>query len=94
VASWLTGSWALPDEIEQPIVCHHEPQLAKVSPDSVMICHIADVLSAAADGEEARAAAGGLAEKAATLGLSARDLSDVVEEIPAEMERASLFINR
>jgi HD-like signal output (HDOD) protein len=93
VASWLTGSWALPDEIEQPIVCHHEPQAAQVCPDAVMICHIADALSAAADGEEAHKAADGLTEKAATLGLSARDLSDVIEEIPAEMERASLFIN-
>jgi len=94
VASWLTGSWALPEEIEQPLIRHHEPHLAKVCPDSVMICHIADILSAAADGDEAQAVAAGLTAKAAALGLSARDLSDVAAEIPAEMERASLFINR
>jgi HD-like signal output (HDOD) protein len=96
VASWLTGSWALPDEIEQPLVCHHEPEEALVCADSVMICHIADILSKIdlGDEEQARAAVAALAEKAGTLGLSARDLAETIEELPAELERASLFIRQ
>jgi HD-like signal output (HDOD) protein len=94
VASWLTGSWSLPDEIEQPLVCHHEPEEATICVDSVMICHIADVLSKLNDKDEAAVleTTTALEQKARMLGLSARDLADTAAEISAEMERASLFI--
>ncbi|MCL2183204.1 MAG: HDOD domain-containing protein [Chitinispirillia bacterium] len=96
VASWLTGTWSLPDEIDQPMVCHHEPEEATICVDSVMICHIADILSKVNEADEAavREAAASLEQKARTLGLSVRDLTDTVADIPAEMERASMFIGR
>jgi HD-like signal output (HDOD) protein len=95
VASWLTGSWSLPDEIEQPLIYHHEPAETTICAGSVMVCHIADILSKIEDGaEDAGEVIDGLAKKARTLGLTARDLSDIMDEIPAEMERSSLFINR
>ena len=96
VASWLTGSWSLPDEIEQPLICHHEPEDATICSASVMTCHIADALSKIEDGNEtaAREAVAALERKAKVLDLSARDLAETIAEIPAEMERASLFIKR
>ncbi|MDR3012656.1 MAG: HDOD domain-containing protein [Chitinispirillales bacterium] len=96
VASWLTGSWSLPSEIEQPLVCHHEPDEATISADSVMICHIADILSKIKDGDEAAKteAVEKLEGKAKLLGLTKHNLIEIIEEIPAEMERASMFISR
>ncbi|MDR0330772.1 MAG: HDOD domain-containing protein [Chitinispirillales bacterium] len=96
VASWLTGTWSLPDEIEQPLVCHHEPEDATICADAVMICHAADILSKI-DADSPAAAEAAVAEldpKAKMLGLDARDLADVIGEIPAEMERASMLIKR
>jgi len=93
VASWLIGSWSLPDEIEQPLVYHHEPEEAATCADAVMTCHIADILSKIDEGEAPEGMIADLEQKVATLGLSVRDLTDVMEEIPGEMERASLFIS-
>jgi HD-like signal output (HDOD) protein len=92
VASWLIGSWSLPDEIVQPLVYHHEPEKATICADSVMACHIANILSTIETSAEAEEAVEILLPKAQTLGLGARDLNDILEEVPAEMERASLFI--
>ncbi|MDR2578955.1 MAG: HDOD domain-containing protein [Chitinispirillales bacterium] len=95
VASWLTGSWSLPDEIVQPLVYHHEPEEAAICADSVVACHIADILSKIETGAESEAAGQAietLAPKADVLGLSAKDLWEILNEVPAEMERASLFI--
>jgi len=92
VASWLTGAWSLPDEILQPLICHHEPEEAGDCADAVMVCHIADIVSKI-DGEALPdETAGELGPKLKTLGLCARDLADIYTEIPAEMEKASLFI--
>jgi len=92
VASWLTGTWSLPDEIVQPIICHHEPEEASVCADAVIICHIADAVSKIEAESLPDEAADRLEPKLKTLGLSARDLADIYVEIPAEMEKASLFI--
>ncbi|MCL2219392.1 MAG: HDOD domain-containing protein [Chitinispirillia bacterium] len=96
VASWLTGSWSLPDEIEQPLVCHHEPEEATICADSVMICHLADTLSEIDENDEdaVRETAASLEQKARMVGLSARDLTEAAAEIGAEMERASVFIGK
>ncbi|MDR2593050.1 MAG: HDOD domain-containing protein [Chitinispirillales bacterium] len=96
VASWLTGTWSLPEEIEQPLVCHHEPEDATICADAVLICHIANIMSKintenAAETEDALRE---LEPKAKLLGLYARDLLDVVAEIPGEMERSSMFIKK
>jgi len=92
VASWLTGAWSLPDEILQPLVGHHEPDEAPVCADAVMICHIADRVSKIEGETLPDEAAGELEPKLKTLGLSVHDLADIYMEIPAEMEKASLFI--
>ena len=94
VASWLTGSWSLPDEIVQPLICHHEPEEATICADSVMICHIADILCKVSDSDEAAAREGAeaLEQKARMLGLSARDLTETVAEVPSELSRAGAFI--
>jgi len=96
VASWLTGSWSLPDEIEQPLICHHEPEEATICADSVMICHLADILSKVNEKDEAavQEAATALEQKARMLGLSVRDLMETMGDIQGEMDRASLFIGR
>lgn len=96
VASWLTGTWSLPDEIEQPLVCHHEPDEATICADSVMICHIADILSKVDERNQAAAqeAVAAVEQNARMLGLSARDLSETLTEITAEIASASAFIGR
>jgi len=92
VASWLTGAWSLPDEILQPLVYHHEPMEAPVNADAVMVCHIADIVSKIEGDRLPQETAGALKPKLGMLGLSAHDLTDIFEEIPSEMEKASLFI--
>jgi len=96
VASWLTGTWSLPDEIEQPMICHHEPEEAVICADAVLICHIANIMSKIDTENEAAAeeAVRELEPKAKQLGLYARDLSDVIAELPGEMERSSMFIKK
>jgi len=88
VASWLTTSWSLPDEILQPLVSHHEPDLAQSSGDSVMLCHIADCLSHAKDEFDERE----LLPQIKTLGITPQNLTDIIQKIPAEMTKASDFI--
>jgi HD-like signal output (HDOD) protein len=92
VASWLTGSWSLPDEIVQPMICHHEPDEAGDHADAVMICHIADIISKIEGETPPEEAVGALEPKLKTLGLNADDLIYIYREIPAEVEKASLFI--
>jgi HD-like signal output (HDOD) protein len=96
VASWLTGTWSLPDEIEQPLVCHHEPEEATICADAVMLCHIANAMSKinAENANEPDDSLKALESNAKLLGLDAVDLSDVITEIPAELERSSVFIKR
>ncbi|MDR2693670.1 MAG: HDOD domain-containing protein [Chitinispirillales bacterium] len=96
VASWLTGTWSLPEEIEQPLVCHHEPEEATICVDAVLICHIANIMSKINTENETETgdALRELEPKAKPLGLYSGDLSDVVAEIPEEMERASIFIKK
>jgi HD-like signal output (HDOD) protein len=96
VASWLTGTWSLPEEIEQPLVCHHEPEEATICTDAVLVCHIANIMSKinAENEDEAETALQELEPKAKLLGLYKRDLFDAVTEVPAEMERASPFIKQ
>jgi HD-like signal output (HDOD) protein len=96
VASWLTGTWSLPEEIEQPLVCHHEPEEAVVCPDAVLICHIADIMSKTdfSNGNAAEAELRGLEPKAKRLGLYFRDLADVADDVPGEMERSFMFIKK
>jgi HD-like signal output (HDOD) protein len=92
VASWLTGAWSLPDEIVQPLVCHHEPDEAEPCAEAVIICHVADTVSKIEGESLPEDAVGRLEPKLTALGLSARDLTDIYQEIPSEMEKASLFI--
>lgn len=94
VASWLIGTWSLPDEIEQSMVCHHEPEDATVRADAVMICHIADIMSKVDETDaDARAKlVNKISSKAKAVGLSKNDLEEVLEEIPTEMDKASMFI--
>jgi HD-like signal output (HDOD) protein len=94
VASWLTGSWSLPDEIVQPLVYHHEPEEAVICADSVMACHIADILSKVDIGSETEVeeTVEVLEFKARVLGLSSKDLREILNEVPSELERGSLFI--
>jgi HD-like signal output (HDOD) protein len=96
VASWLTGTWSLPEEIEQPMVCHHEPEDAAICADAVLVCHIANIMSKIdmKDKEMAESTLRELESKAKLLGLYTRDLLDVAEEIPREMERSSMFIKK
>ncbi|GBU21553.1 hypothetical protein R80B4_01449 [Fibrobacteres bacterium R8-0-B4] len=96
VASWLTGTWALPEEIEQPLVCHHEPEEAAICADAVWVCHIANIMSKVDTENETEIedALRELEPKAKQLGLYARDLSDVFAEIDGEMERSSMFIKK
>ena len=88
VALWLTTSWALPNEILQPLIYHHEPALAQGSSDSVTLCHIADILSHADDEFDESE----LLPKIEALGITPQDLTEVIQKIPAEMEKASGFI--
>jgi len=92
VASWLTGTWSLPDELVQPLICHHEPDEAGACADAVMFCHIADIVSKIESETLPEEAVSELEPKLKTLGLNARDLTDIYREIPSEMEKASLFI--
>jgi len=96
VASWLTGTWSLPDEIEQPLVYHHEPEEAETCPEAVLICHIADIMSKLNPENEAAVedAIRELEPKAKQLDLYARDLRDVMTEIPEETERSAVFIKK
>jgi len=96
VASWLTSGWSLPDEIEQPLVYHHEPEEAAACPEAVLICHIADIMSKLDPENEAAVseAVRELEPKAKQLDLAARDLEDVMTEIPGEMERSAVFIRK
>jgi len=96
VASWLTGTWSLPEEIEQPLVCHHEPEDATICADAVLVCHIANIMSKIdmKDQNTVESTLRELEPKAKLLGLYTRDLLDVVEEIPGEMERSSMFIKK
>jgi HD-like signal output (HDOD) protein len=96
VASWLTGTWSLPEEIEQPLVCHHEPEEATICADAVLVCHIADAMSKLnpENQEETETALKELEPMAKQLGLYTRDLQDVITEIPAEMEKSSMFIKK
>jgi len=88
VASWLTTSWSLPDEILQPLVHHHEPALAQSCGDSVMLCHIADILSHAGDDFDERE----LFPQIKSLGITPKDLTGIIQKIPDEMVKALDFI--
>ncbi|MCL2689114.1 MAG: HDOD domain-containing protein [Chitinispirillia bacterium] len=88
VALWLTASWSLPEEIQQPLVYHHEPDLAQSCGESVMLCHIADCLSYAKDEFDINE----LLPQIKALGITTKDLKTIIEKIPAEMEKASDFI--
>jgi len=96
VASWLTGTWSLPEEIEQPLVCHHEPEEATICADAVWVCHIANIMSKidTAGNEAAEDVLKELEPKAKQLGLYARDLADVLGDVDGEMERSAMFINK
>jgi HD-like signal output (HDOD) protein len=96
VASWLTGTWSLPEEIEQPLVCHHEPEEASICADAVLICHIANIISKIDTKNEAEAeeTLKELEPKAKLLGLYVRDLKDVAADIDGEMERSAVFIKK
>jgi len=96
VASWLTGTWSLPEEIEQPLVCHHEPEEATICADAVLVCHIADIMSKINpdDPDDIDNTIIDIEQKAKRLGLNKRDLEDVITEIPQEIERSSVFINK
>jgi HD-like signal output (HDOD) protein len=89
VALWLTTSWSLPEEILQPLIYHHEPALAQSGSDSVMLCHIADILSHANDEFDVNE----LQPQVEALGITTQDLTDIIQKIPAEMEKGSGFIN-
>jgi hypothetical protein len=94
VASWLTGTWSLPDNIVQPLVYHHEPEEAAASEDAVMICHIADAICNAPSEAALGGMMDGLARKAAAAGLDAPDLEQVIKDMQAELENAAMFIER
>ena len=89
VAMWLTTSWSLPNEILQPLICHHEPAAARDCRDSVTLCHVADTLSHAEDEFDLRE----LMPQIQSLGIAQQDLKGIMDRIPAEMEKALGFIN-
>jgi HD-like signal output (HDOD) protein len=96
VASWLTGTWSLPEEIEQPLVCHHEPEEATICADAVWVCHIANIMSKIDTVNEAAVedTLKELEPKSKQLGLYTRDLMDVLADIDGEMEKSAMFINK
>jgi len=89
VALWLTTSWSLPDEILQPLIYHHEPDSAQNCSDSVILCHTADILSHADDEFDVNE----LLPQIKAVGITPQELTDIIQKIPAEMEKASGFIN-
>lgn len=47
VALWLAVCWHLPDRLTDALTYHHQPSLAKNSPQMAAIVHVADILARA-----------------------------------------------
>ncbi len=44
IAGWVAAKWNLPEAIAEPMVCHHEPPVAKAYARRTAMVHLADVL--------------------------------------------------
>lgn len=95
VAEWLTSGWSLPPEIELPLVHHHalihDPQYL----DIISLCHLADWLcyetgmSISKDYVPPTLDSNCLSH----LMLSESDIDDIKKNLPAEIEKTSIFFD-
>jgi HD-like signal output (HDOD) protein len=93
IAELLTESWSLPTEIRLSLIHHHNPSASVQCQDLITLCHLADWLcyetGMVIDPEYTSPT---LQENCIELlKLDPKDLDDIKELLPAELEKTSIF---
>ncbi len=94
VADWLTEQWELPLVLRSPMIYHHNPAEASDYKDTVVLCNVADGLCYTAGINIGVGAAppSGYKENLVCLGIDDSAVDKVIDQFPAELEKASAFL--
>lgn len=93
IAEWLTESWSLPSEIRLSLIYHHEPTISVQSQDLISLCHLADWLcyetGMVINPEYTHPVLDDTCME--LLKLAPKDIEDIKELLPGELEKISIF---
>jgi HD-like signal output (HDOD) protein len=88
IGGWLAESWNLPVPLQEPVLYHHHPNLAKTAKTQTSIVHLADFLVRAVGfGSGGDPWVPPLNRRAwDLLGLSMQDMEEIITELGDELE--------
>jgi HD-like signal output (HDOD) protein len=94
VAEWLTASWGLPAELQLPLIYHHSPSDAGQFQDIIALCHLSDNLcyELGMNNEKYIAPKFDI-EATQILKLDEKDIDDLKDRFPTEMEKMIVFFD-